>query len=90
MGDFPITESRSSETLPQPGQAVPAMCGSVVHVSVCAQEGEDTKECARSVARLLGHCSDIRLVLVGESTANYGSEQPSAGVLQSAAEFLPA
>ena len=40
------------------------------------------------MARLLGYCSGIRLVLIGETTENYRSEQPAARILlQTATEF---
>ncbi len=70
------------------------MCGSVVNVSVCVcvrgkiGQGRGRKDRARSVARLLGYCSGIRLVLIGETTENYRSEQPAARILLQTATEL--
>ncbi len=56
------------------------------------RRGKDKdEEEKRSVAHYLGYCPGIRLVLIGETTENYRSEQPAARILlQTAAEFDPA
>ncbi|GLH02901.1 Probable E3 ubiquitin-protein ligase sinah [Gryllus bimaculatus] len=52
------------------------------------RQGRGRKGLALSLARLIGYCFGIRLVLIGEITINYRPEQPAARILlQTASEF---
>ncbi len=58
--------NRTSSKLPTGS----GMCGSVVHVSVsvCKRREYDKEEEEKSVARFLGYCSGIRLMLIRGTT----------------------